>query len=84
MGNDNTPRLGSTTSPRLRLVCVEGREAESSPRENEKNAKSENHPTRRDDGRTPNPRAAEKAIAEALELPEETLDLLARDQPEQE
>ena len=85
MGNKGTPSFGSPSPPRMRLVSVESREEESDPREARdaaKTAKAAGHPTKRDDGRSPNPRAAERAIAQALDLPLEALDSLARHEPE--
>jgi len=65
----------------MRLVSVESRDEECDPRQERdaaKIAEAAGHPTKRDDGRGPNPRAADRAIAQALDLPLEALDSLAR------
>lgn len=75
MGYSNRPTFGSASPPRLRLVSVESRDEE---RDAKEVVSKDPHPTRRADGRTPSPRAAESALASALSLPLEALELLAK------
>ncbi|MBX3379158.1 MAG: hypothetical protein KF805_03625 [Phycisphaeraceae bacterium] len=76
MGRQGKSSFGPGAPPRLRLVAVETRESEIPAGE-----KNGEHPTRRPDGRTPNPRAAEQALAAEMNMPVETLEFLARREP---
>ncbi|MBL8885365.1 MAG: hypothetical protein JNK16_01790 [Phycisphaerales bacterium] len=93
MKQNQPPIFGPPAPVRLRLVAVESREEKSeadevqAPAEGEANGNQpspvsstcpSNHPSRRPDGRSPNPHVADRAIADALDLPLETLEFLAR------
>ena len=89
MKQNQPPIFGPPAPVRLRLVSVESREEKSeadgvhAPLADESNGAQSStpptiHPSRRLDGRTPNPRVADRAIADALEIPLEALEHLAQ------
>lgn len=93
MKQNQPPIFGPPAPVRLRLVSVESREEKSeadgvhAPAADEPNGAQSSkpptihpaiHPSRRLDGRTPNPRVADRAIADALEIPLEALEQLAQ------